>query len=319
MKKKRFFFSGVFCSILTPLVGLQVLALERNYELTIGANIGTTITALLASLTQTGLYFRQSVQIALTHFLFNLTGCILWYSLPYFRRIPIYLSRQIGRIVSEYRWFALVYITIIFFLFPLIILLLALIHWLVALVFLFVLFLLLIFILIINYFQKTNSNRLPTILRSWAFLPRSFRSFSYWDHRLEVSIKWICCQRCIRLIYPSNEREKPLKEQYLSMKEQYLTALDHRFLSHTNQLNQLFEKHHAPIMSIYESRYPITYYLQDFYRSLAGKPTQGEKHLSLLKQTNIQEEEELIDRIIVFDRDKNKDLSINKQPSSLSF
>jgi len=299
-------------------VGLQVLALERNYELTIGANIGTTITALLASLTQTGLFFRQSVQIALTHFLFNVSGCILWYIIPYFRHIPIYLSRQIGEIVSKYRWFALVYIITIFFLFPLIILLLALIHWLIAILFLLFLFLLIIFILIIKYFQKTNPNRLPSILQSWNFLPRPFHSFSYWDYHLENFIKYICCQRCIQLIYPSNKIDKPLKEQYLSMKDQYITALDHRFLLHTNQLNQLFEKHHAPIISIYESRRPITNYVQDFYRSLTGKPTQGQQALSNLIKTNIHEEEELIDRIIVFDRDKNKDMSINKKQSSLS-
>jgi hypothetical protein len=123
------------------------------------------------------------------------------------------------------------------------------------------------------------------------------------------------------LIYPSNKIDKPLKEQYLSMKDQYITALDHRFLLHTNQLNQLFEKHHAPIISIYQSRRPITNYVHDFYRSLTGKPTQGQKALSNLMQTNIheeEEEEELIDRIIVFDRDKNKDMSVNKQQSSLS-
>jgi sodium-dependent phosphate cotransporter len=303
---------------LTPLVGLQVLALERNYELTIGANIGTTVTALLASLTQTGLFFRQSVQIALTHFLFNVSGCILWYVIPYFRRIPLYLSRQIGQIVSKYRWFALVYITTIFFLFPLIILLLALIHWLVAILFLLLFCLVIIFILIIKYFQKTNPNRLPLFLRSWTFL---LCSFSYWDYRLEIFIKYICCQRCINLIYPSDKIEKPLKEQYLSMKDQYLTALDHRFLLHTNQLNQLFEKHQAPIISIYESRYPITNYVQDFYRSLTGKPTQGQKTLSALIKTNIheEEEEELIDRVIVFDREKHKDMSVNQQKSSWSF
>jgi sodium-dependent phosphate cotransporter len=300
-------------------VGLQVLALERNYELTIGANIGTTITALLASLTQTGLYFRQSVQIALTHFLFNLSGCILWYVLPYFRRIPLYLSRQIGQIVSEYRWFAIVYITMIFFLLPLIILLLALIYWLIAILFLLIVFLLIILILIIKYYQRTKPNRLPSILRSWAFLPRPFRSFSYWDHRFEILIRHICCQRCIQLIYPM---EKPLKEQYLSMKDQYLTALDHRYLLHTNQLNQLFEKHHAPIITIYDTRHPIANYMQDFYCSLTGKPTQGQKALSTLIQRNAREgedEEELIDRIFIFDREKNKDRILNRQESSLSF
>ncbi|CAF1473505.1 unnamed protein product, partial [Rotaria sordida] len=193
-----FIIVGIIGAILVQSsIGLQVLSLERNYELTIDVNIGTTITALFASLTQTGLFFRQSIQIALNHFLFNLSSCILWYILPYFRRIPIYLSRQIGYIVSEYRWFALIYITLIFFLFPLILLILALIHWIVASI-----FLLIIFIIIIKYFQKTNPNKLPIILQSWSFLPRSFRSFSYWDHHFEIFIKYICCQRCINLIYP---------------------------------------------------------------------------------------------------------------------
>jgi len=285
---------------LTPLVGLQVLSLERNYELTIGANIGTTVTALLASLTQAGLYFRQSIQIALTHLLFNLSGCILWYILPYFRRIPLYLSRQVGQIVSHYRWFALVYITIIFFLFPLILLFLALIHWIVALLFL---FLLLLFILIIKYYQKTNPDKLP----SWSCL---LCSFSYWDHRLENFLNYICCQQCIDIFYPSDKNKKQLKEQYLSMKDQYLTALDHRFLVHTNQL---FEKHYAPILSIYQSRYSVTNYVQDLYRSLTGKPTQSQRALSALMQTSLLRKEtnieELVDRIIVFDREKKSSMS----------
>lgn len=305
------------------MVGLQVLALERNYELTIGANIGTTITALLASLTQAGLHFRQSIQIALTHFLFNLSGCILWYIPPCFRRIPIYLSRQIGRIVSQYRWFALVYITTVFFIFPSIILLLAFIHWLTAVVFLFILFLLLTCLLIIQYYQKNNPQRLPSILRSWSFLPRACRSLSYWDHRFEHWTKRICCSRCIHLLYPTNQTEKPLKEQYVSMKDQYLTALDHRFLSHTKQLNQLFDKHHASMVSVHQSRHPIMNYVQDLYCSLTGKRTQGEKTLLTLRQVNIREdeekEEELVDRIFVFDREKKKDLYTNEHNSSMSF
>ena len=300
-------------------MGLQVLALERNYELTIGANIGTTITALLASLTQTGLHFRQSVQIALTHFFFNLTGCLLWYVLPCLRRIPIYLSRHIGRIVSEYRWFAFVYITFVFFLCPLIILLLALIHWLAAVLFLSIVFLLLLFILFIRYYQNNTPHRLPAILRSWAFLPRACRSFSYWDHRFEILTKRICCSRCIHLLYPTNQM--PLKEQYISMKDQYLTALDHRFLSHTHQLTHLFEKYHAPVISLYESRHPLANYVEDLYCSLTGKPTQGQKALSTLRQVNFheKEEDEFIDRVFVFDREKKKDLLSKEQNSMLSF
>lgn len=305
--------SSVFCSILTPLVGLEVLALERNYELTIGANIGTTITAILASLTQTGKYFRQSIQIALTHFLFNISGCLLWYVFPYGRRIPLVLSRKIGQIVSNYRWFALFYVAFVFFLFPLILLIFALIHWLVALTFLLVFIFLLVSIFLLNFLQKTRRNLLPTSIRTWKFLPRPFRSLNFWDRRFERFLRSICCQRCVQIVYPSIEHEKPLKNQYLTMKNRYLNALDHRFLSHTNQLNQIYEKHHAPIIATYESRNPITYYMHDFYYSLTGKRTLGQRTLEafLHHQTTTNndenEDEDLIDRIIVFDRSKNRE------------
>ena len=60
--------------------------------------------------------------------------------------------------------------------------------------------------------------------------------------------------------------------------------------------------------------------MQDFYCSLTGQPTQGQKALTTLMQRNPpDEEEELIDRVFVFDREKNKEMILNKQESSLSF
>ena len=307
----------MFCSILTPLVGLQVLALERNYELTIGANIGTTVTAILASLTQSGLFFRQSIQIALTHFFFNLSGCVLWYMFPHCRRIPLGLSRRIGQIVAEYRWFAVVYLLVVFFFLPLLILLLALIHWIVAVLFLLCLSLFIGLILTVRYLQTAHSHWLPIVLRSWLFLPRSLRSLSYWDHRFEKLIRWACCQCCIKAIYPSNADGKPLKEQYVNMKDQYVTALDHRYLVYTHRLSQVFEKHHAPIVSVYESRNPLRGYVHDFYWSLTGRPTQGQRLLAELMKT--KDDDELIDREIVFDRSKKKNNSTIEQQTLMSF
>ena len=41
--------SSVFTAALTPLVGIGVVSLEIMYPLTLGANIGTTTTAIIAS------------------------------------------------------------------------------------------------------------------------------------------------------------------------------------------------------------------------------------------------------------------------------
>lgn len=55
--------SSVFTSALTPLVGLGVISLDRVYPLTLGANIGTTTTALLASMAAEGKSLHPSLQV----------------------------------------------------------------------------------------------------------------------------------------------------------------------------------------------------------------------------------------------------------------
>ena len=42
--------SSIFTSALTPLIGVGVVSLERAFPLTLGANIGTTATGILAAL-----------------------------------------------------------------------------------------------------------------------------------------------------------------------------------------------------------------------------------------------------------------------------
>ncbi|KAJ0391608.1 hypothetical protein ATCC90586_010886 [Pythium insidiosum] len=78
--------STVVTSTLTPMAGLGVITLEQVYPIVIGANLGTTGTALLASLV-TGK--ADSVAIALVHFWFNVWGIFLFYPIPLTRK-PIY-------------------------------------------------------------------------------------------------------------------------------------------------------------------------------------------------------------------------------------
>lgn len=67
--------SSIFTSTLTPLVGLGVITVERVYPFTLGSNIGTTVTGILAALTaSTPQDLRNSLQIALCHTFFNIIG-----------------------------------------------------------------------------------------------------------------------------------------------------------------------------------------------------------------------------------------------------
>merc|ERR1719195_1801521 len=69
--------SSVFTSTLTPLAGAGLVSLERAYPLTLGSNLGTTTTSILASFAAGGDNMRAALQISLVHLLFNLTRIIL--------------------------------------------------------------------------------------------------------------------------------------------------------------------------------------------------------------------------------------------------
>ena len=111
--------SSVFTSSLVPLVGLGLVSLERLFPLTLGSNLGTTVTGILASLSSSPKTLRYSLQIALCHSLFNLSGILIWYPIPFMRRVPLAIARFLGRKSAEYRWFAILYIVLTFVLIPL--------------------------------------------------------------------------------------------------------------------------------------------------------------------------------------------------------
>ncbi len=108
--------SSITTSLLVPLIGAGIVPLEAAFAATLGANVGTTVTALLASLTGT----PQALTVALVHLLFNLTGIIIIYPIPLLRKIPIRLARLLALQTSRRRWFAFVYMFGVFFVMPLV-------------------------------------------------------------------------------------------------------------------------------------------------------------------------------------------------------
>jgi sodium-dependent phosphate cotransporter len=96
---------------------MGVLRLEQMYPLTLGANIGTTVTAILAALVTEG---SGPLQVALAHLFFNVSGICIFYPIPFMRRIPINAARQLGKATRVWRGFPLLYIAIMFILMPII-------------------------------------------------------------------------------------------------------------------------------------------------------------------------------------------------------
>jgi len=110
--------SSITTSLLVPLAGAGVITLEQAFPVTIGANIGTTITALLASLAVSGPNAIFGIQIALIHFLFNISGTILIYPIERIRNIPLALARWVSDWAVRSRKIAILRIVMMYFVVP---------------------------------------------------------------------------------------------------------------------------------------------------------------------------------------------------------
>ncbi|KAG5849660.1 hypothetical protein ANANG_G00113280 [Anguilla anguilla] len=202
--------SSVFTSAITPLVGIGVISIERAYPLSLGSNIGTTTTAVLAAMASPGDTLANSLQIALVHLLFNVMGILLWFPVPPMR-LPIRMAKALGDRTAQHRWFAAVYILLCFFLLPLLVFGLSLAGWpalagvggpIVAL---------LLLVVVVNLLQSHRPQLLPTVLRSWDFLPVWLRSLEPWDR--VVSACWCsCCRRDDAV--PQEKQESHVLEIY---------------------------------------------------------------------------------------------------------
>jgi solute carrier family 34 (sodium-dependent phosphate cotransporter) len=108
--------STITSSILVPLVAAGVLTLTSAYPITIGANVGTTITALIASL---AVLRPEGLTVALVHTLFNLSAMTLIFPVPRIRQIPVRLAEGIARLAVRRRLVVFVYGVGLFLVLPL--------------------------------------------------------------------------------------------------------------------------------------------------------------------------------------------------------
>jgi len=114
--------SSITTSVMVPLVGAGIVTLEQVFPFTVGANVGTTITAMLAALA-TG--STTAVAVAFSHLLFNISGGLLIYLPPPVRRIPLGMARWMGALGGRNRLLAGAYILGIFYVLPILLLLLS--------------------------------------------------------------------------------------------------------------------------------------------------------------------------------------------------
>ncbi|MEQ8906362.1 Na/Pi symporter [Ekhidna sp.] len=106
--------SSLTTSIIVPLVATGKVKIKKAFQFIMGANIGTTITALLAAIFQS----EAAISLAIVHFLFNLTGVMIFFLIPFMSEIPVYLAKKMGKLTMRVRLVGFAYILIAFFLLP---------------------------------------------------------------------------------------------------------------------------------------------------------------------------------------------------------
>jgi sodium-dependent phosphate cotransporter len=109
--------SSMTLSLCVPMAAAGIVTIEQIFAVTLGANLGTTVTGILAALA-TGRV--DGLAIALVHTLFNTTGILIFFPIRPMRRIPIGLAKWFANVGSRSRWIAVLYLLGMFFLLPLI-------------------------------------------------------------------------------------------------------------------------------------------------------------------------------------------------------
>jgi solute carrier family 34 (sodium-dependent phosphate cotransporter) len=106
--------SSLTTSLIVPLVATRKVKLKRAFPFILGANLGTTLTALLAAVFRS----EAAISLAIAHLLFNAIGVSIFLFVPYISSMPIVLAKKLGSITYKYRVVGIAYVLIIFFLLP---------------------------------------------------------------------------------------------------------------------------------------------------------------------------------------------------------
>ncbi len=107
--------SSATTSLMVPLVGAALLTVEQIFPYTIGANVGTTVTALLAAL---AIGEPSGLAVAFVHLFFNIAGIAIFYPL---RVVPLTMAKKLGELAKRNRVAAIAFVVVTFFLIPILV------------------------------------------------------------------------------------------------------------------------------------------------------------------------------------------------------
>ena len=110
--------SSTTTSLVVPLAATGAFTLAQVYPFTLGANIGTCITALLAATAVSGARALPALEIAMVHLLYNVLGVAVIYSIPWLSRLPMLGAEWLSTFACEHKVLGFMYVITVFFIIP---------------------------------------------------------------------------------------------------------------------------------------------------------------------------------------------------------
>src|SRR5690606_18566815 len=107
--------SSIPTALAIPLTAAGILKLRQLYPFSLGANLGTTLTAMLAALATAS---PIAVTVAFSHLLFNALGILLVWPIPAVRQIPLRIAERMGEWAFHRPLMPVAFMSLVYFLVP---------------------------------------------------------------------------------------------------------------------------------------------------------------------------------------------------------
>lgn len=110
--------STITTSVLVPFAGAGILTPAQIYPVTVGANLGTTFTVVLAAFAVVGQDAKIGLQAAFVHLIYNVFAIIVIYVIPVLRPVPLFCAQTFARIAAGHKWIVALYLITVFIALP---------------------------------------------------------------------------------------------------------------------------------------------------------------------------------------------------------
>ncbi|MDO5627076.1 MAG: Na/Pi cotransporter family protein [Mobilicoccus sp.] len=110
--------STTVTSLCVPLAGSGKFKVKEIYPLTVGANIGTTLTALIAAFGFSGVEGQAALQAAAVHMMYNVLAATLILSIPFLRYVPVKMALWLADLGAENKLYVVAWVLGVFAILP---------------------------------------------------------------------------------------------------------------------------------------------------------------------------------------------------------